>query len=154
LEALDYAVWSADLCAAGVGSPHIRQRLFWVAWLADATESGRAGSDGAELSERGSGQDGEDRGLRLEHAESYGREQGRAEPVRWFAAQRRSKHEFWRNVDYIYCQDGKYRPVGPGTFPLAHGIPGRVAQLRGLGNAIVPQLAAEFIGTFIDMILE
>lgn len=31
LEALGYAVGAADLCAASVGSPHIRQRLFWVA---------------------------------------------------------------------------------------------------------------------------
>jgi hypothetical protein len=29
--------------------------------------------------------------------------------------------------------------------PLAHGIPGRVGLLRGYGNAIVPQVAAEFI---------
>ncbi len=31
LEALGYAVGAADLCAAGIGAPHIRQRLFWVA---------------------------------------------------------------------------------------------------------------------------
>ena len=31
LEALGYAVGAADLCVAGAGSPHIRQRLFWVA---------------------------------------------------------------------------------------------------------------------------
>jgi DNA (cytosine-5)-methyltransferase 1 len=31
LENLGYAVGAADLCAAGVGAPHIRQRLFWVA---------------------------------------------------------------------------------------------------------------------------
>ena len=31
LEAAGYAVGAADLCAAGVGAPHIRQRLYWVA---------------------------------------------------------------------------------------------------------------------------
>ncbi|MGA0841021.1 MAG: DNA cytosine methyltransferase, partial [Pseudomonadales bacterium] len=31
LEALGYGVGAADLCAAGVGAPHIRQRLYWVA---------------------------------------------------------------------------------------------------------------------------
>jgi len=30
LETLGYGVGGADLCAAGVGAPHIRQRLFWV----------------------------------------------------------------------------------------------------------------------------
>jgi DNA (cytosine-5)-methyltransferase 1 len=30
LEGLGYAVGAADLCAASVGAPHIRQRLFWV----------------------------------------------------------------------------------------------------------------------------
>lgn len=32
LEALGYRVAAADLCAAGVGAPHRRQRLFWVAY--------------------------------------------------------------------------------------------------------------------------
>jgi DNA (cytosine-5)-methyltransferase 1 len=35
LESVGYAGAGADLCAAGVGAPHIRQRLYWVA-LADA----------------------------------------------------------------------------------------------------------------------
>jgi DNA (cytosine-5)-methyltransferase 1 len=38
LEAMDYAVGAADLCAASVGAPHIRSRLWWVA---DAKRSGR-----------------------------------------------------------------------------------------------------------------
>ena len=38
LEALGYAVGAADLCAAGIGAPHIRQRLWWVA---DGTTDGR-----------------------------------------------------------------------------------------------------------------
>jgi DNA (cytosine-5)-methyltransferase 1 len=31
LEGADYSSAAADLCAAGVGAPHIRQRLYWVA---------------------------------------------------------------------------------------------------------------------------
>lgn len=31
LEGVGYSVGAADLCAAGVGAPHIRQRLYWVA---------------------------------------------------------------------------------------------------------------------------
>ncbi len=31
LEDMDYACGASDLCAAGVGAPHIRQRLYWVA---------------------------------------------------------------------------------------------------------------------------
>lgn len=31
LEILDYGTWGADLCAAGIGSDNIRQRLWWVA---------------------------------------------------------------------------------------------------------------------------
>jgi len=43
LEAEGYAVGAADLCAAGVGAPHIRQRLFFGAVrVADAVVRGRA----------------------------------------------------------------------------------------------------------------
>ena len=54
-------------------------------------------------------------------------------------------HGVWSDTDWLYCRDGKWRPVRPGSFPLAHGIPARVGRLRGYGNAIVPQVAAEVI---------
>jgi DNA (cytosine-5)-methyltransferase 1 len=54
-------------------------------------------------------------------------------------------HGFWRDADWLLCRDGKWRPVEPGTFPLAHGLPARVVRLRGYGNAINPHQAAEFI---------
>jgi DNA (cytosine-5)-methyltransferase 1 len=57
---------------------------------------------------------------------------------------------FWKYADWLRCQDGKFRPVEPGTFPLANGVPSRVGRLRGYGNAIVPQVAAEFIGAFME----
>jgi DNA (cytosine-5)-methyltransferase 1 len=56
----------------------------------------------------------------------------------------------WSLADFITCRDGKTRRVGAGVRCLAHGVSGRVAQLRGLGNAIVPQVAAEFIRAFIE----
>src|SRR5438270_366065 len=54
---------------------------------------------------------------------------------------RQSRSADWRDAEFIPCTDGKARPVEPGTFPLAHGIPGRVGRLRAYGNAIVPQVA-------------
>lgn len=59
---------------------------------------------------------------------------------------------FWSDADWLGCRDGKFRPVEPGTFPLANGIPARVGRLRGYGNAIVPQVAAEFIKAFMSSV--
>ena len=52
---------------------------------------------------------------------------------------------FWRDADWLFCRDGKWRPVEPGTSPLAHGAPARVGRLRGYGNAIVAPQAAAFV---------
>ncbi len=60
-------------------------------------------------------------------------------------------HGFWRDADWLLCRDGKWRPVEPGTFPLAHGAPARVGRLRAYGNAIVAPLAAEFIRAVMDV---
>lgn len=57
---------------------------------------------------------------------------------------------FWDNFEIVVCRD-KIRRVEPGTFPLEDGLPGRVGLLRGYGNAICPQAAAQFIGAYDDI---
>jgi DNA (cytosine-5)-methyltransferase 1 len=58
----------------------------------------------------------------------------------------------WDSFDILPCLDGKTRRIESGTFPLAHGVPGRVGLLRGYGNAIVPQVAATFIEAFLEAV--
>jgi DNA (cytosine-5)-methyltransferase 1 len=149
LEGIGYAVGAAGLPAAGFGAPHIRQRLYFV-----ADTDGRDAS--AERKQRGGqhGQQPQDGGVvrrlgdserpRLEgHAGDGNDAAGRAKPSGSAAAP--SGLSFWSECDWLPCRDGKARPVEPGTFPLAHGLSGRVVKLRAYGNAIVPQVAAAFI---------
>lgn len=64
---------------------------------------------------------------------------------------REPRNTFWADAIWLPCLDGKARPVEPGIFPLAHGVPNRVGTLRGAGNAIGPQTAAAFIGAYMDI---
>ena len=267
LEELGYAVGAADLCAASVGAPHIRQRLFWVAdaggarlqgatWsgeprerrstvessgdggsggLAESTDGRRRSGVGHDVprrdqlhaeggSEAGGVADTESGGRRphagaipsgetsrirdaqgenirwseqrdghasdsrsiiglgdatsgglgidgstpwdtghadesvtaggLGHANGRGREVlGQPEPPGQQGASRREpdRHgddgrlDHWADAVWLHCLDGKARRVEPGIHPLAHGVPARVGRLRAYGNAIVPQVAAEFL---------
>jgi DNA (cytosine-5)-methyltransferase 1 len=52
---------------------------------------------------------------------------------------------FWRDADWLFCRDGKWRPVEPGSFPLAHGAPSRVGRLRAYGNAVDAEATREFV---------
>lgn len=157
LEALGYAVGAADLCAAGVGAPHIRQRLWWVAdcagtgqlrahQLAVYRENGSGGGAGANDTIQGSENGG------MADSENERRERCRGTRPRWegFENNCTKDFDFWSNSIWLPCRDGKTRRISPEPtfFPLADGVSGRVAMLRGFGNAIVPQVAAEFIKAY------
>lgn len=60
---------------------------------------------------------------------------------------------FWRDADWLFCRDDRWRPVEPGTFPLAHGSPARVGRLRGYGNAVDAQATAGFIEAYLDTLM-
>lgn len=60
----------------------------------------------------------------------------------------------WSNAICVNGSDGKARRIEPGIEPLAHGVPGRVGLLRAYGNAIVPQVAAEFVMAFMETLYE
>jgi len=54
-------------------------------------------------------------------------------------------------VQWIQCPDGKSRPVESSICLLAHGIQHRAPILHAFGNAIVPQVAAEFIKSTMEI---
>lgn len=146
LEAGGYVVGAADLCAAGVGAPHIRQRLYFVGHAQGIGQRRETGQfSGLWTTEHGEAGDVEHPiGTRLERHARHGND--RHQPGRQRAHPAGSVAETsWPRCDWLPCRDGKARPVEPGTFPLAHGLPARVGRLRGYGNAIVPQVAAAFI---------
>lgn len=70
--------------------------------------------------------------------------------------------EFWSDYELIQCRDGKSRRTQSGLFPLAPRLSfvladgctiegtSRVKLLKGIGNSIVPQVAAEFIMAFME----
>lgn len=246
LESAGYAFAAFDICAAGFGAPHLRQRLYFIAvadddetgfgveWRArlrahrDASQrhdvDGRSAAGGvvdADQVERERGEGvrreardrsefgGGDRGLGDADANASGRAAGsvpgtQAEGAGGGLADRRGAdgpgdasadgrlvhadgarpqrrgvlagderdqraprsagpnepgpvNGYWRDAEWIPCRDPErgviYRPVEPGTFPLAHGATGRVGKLRAYGNAIVEAQAEEFIRCALDVIL-
>lgn len=70
------------------------------------------------------------------------------------STQRIEKTNFWSESVWHLCRDGKHRriPVEPAFFPLAARLPGRVAMLRGFGNAINPEVAAQFIRAYLEIV--
>lgn len=103
LEAQGYAFGAADLCAAGVGASHIRQRLFWAA------------CDPNSYSQSTSAVDAEVAGV----PSSVG-------------------------VSRLDREDSPTVVCG------GDGISSRMAKLRAFGNAVVPQVCAEFIRALVD----
>ena len=232
LERVGYACGGADIPAASVGAPHIRQRLYWVAdsehskrgavgvdqedgcygeddrrkeaygvpracgevrGLADserdtrdagglAIEPGKgvgtteprpsvesrrrcgagglADSDGRDASSEGIqrgreyGLEPQDGGTGSGMGDAAGREWGTREPGESARQSGTARGPgAWDDAVLIQCRDGKWRAAPDpesGILPLASGVPCRVGRLRAYGNAIVPQVAAEFVMAYMD----
>jgi len=235
LEALGYGVGGADLCGASIGSPHIRQRLYWVADSSGSTSGGNPrGVLGTQAQVGGENRVGntDSSGRKTRNAQSIGNrarpecltepsppvgvadteccrlmdaephngehhaegrpqrntplnerepskgrsheggvgdtiEQG-LEGLPWAST---SGHESrwvkeephrptatpstdvtpWDGAVWLQCLDNRERRIEPRIRPLADGVPGRVVKLRAYGNAIIPQVGAEFVTAFMEI---
>jgi len=149
LEAEGYEVEPIIVPACAVDAPHRRDRV-WI--LAHASCIGRGGrSDGNEA--------GDDRAL-----QTSGSCAGEEQPVLAYSINKGLQRtelceafseSAWasRSASECFGITGAYWPTEPDVGRVAHGVPNRVAKLRGLGNAIVPQVAAEIIRN-INIIME
>lgn len=126
MEALDYAIGAVAFPSASIGAPHIRDRTYWGA------DSGSTGLQG-----RLSGRTHQEREMEHRHTGCDSTTGG--------VADSHPTDGFWRDSDWLFCRDGKWRPVEPSLEPLVNGVSARVVRLRGYGNAINPHQAAVFI---------
>ena len=198
METMGYVVGAADLCAACVGAPHIRQRLWWVADSISNRLQGRAGIQNDSRGEQvevgrncNNGfwsnsiwwpcRDGKWRRVpgwvgdtaRKGRATQQDRIQKPTMPCEpggsggipdsviinddrgGFSAgnnswERETAHRV-SAINPIYDTRHYRLGVESAIFPLAPRLPGRVGILRGAGNAIVPQVAAEFIKAYMEL---
>ena len=131
LEAVGYSFGTIPFPASSVGSPHIRDRLYWVG---DSISKGLEGFTGdGELHER-------KEPSRPTATAGFQLEPGKPGPT----------NGFWADADWLRGQDGLWRAVEPGTSPLADGPPSRVGRLRAYGNAINAEAAKAFIESYLE----
>jgi DNA (cytosine-5)-methyltransferase 1 len=120
------AEWDC-ISAAAFGAPHLRYRVFIVA---HTQRTGLAQQPG-------------------EQVEGWTRD----EPTRGSRGPLRKEEMAYAHSQQVYGTPIAWPEcnpwtVEPGVDRVAHGVPARVDRLRGLGNAVVPQIA-EWIGRWI-----
>ncbi len=172
-----YACGPIVLPACSVGAPHVRQRLWFVAHSASARAMREPDNihDAAQGSERGhlhepigaGGVSGELADSLLPGRPERGAESGNGSVAG-------SSESYWSNAVWLPCRDGKSRAVEPAPERLAPGLSdslgfvcdesgqsfvspliqkakARVLRLKGYGNSIVPQVAAEVIKAWVSI---
>ncbi|HFQ8725629.1 DNA cytosine methyltransferase [Enterobacter kobei] len=173
LEGMGYAFGLVPFTSASIGAPHIRERAYWVANASCGRYDGRTETSG-QKARPGAGAAISDRVDGMAYSNHRICDEG--ETLRTgrnavldgcINGGPLEVNGFWRDADWLLCRDGKWRPVEPGTFPLVDGAaarlgrvePGvarvassnRVGRLKGYGNAINAQAAAEFIRAYMGV---
>ena len=177
LEIDEYTCGRVSFAACGVGAPHQRKRLYWVANTdSNGCHKKRIGQSAAGV--HGPERNGAPGGMADTTGERW--------PRRWSQSEHAISRQdaapgaegpgptngHWRDADWLGCRDGKWRPVEPGSQPLADGLAhrlgyvcignrwslnplqekaeNRVGRLSGYGNAVCsPQCQA-----FVEAVME
>jgi DNA (cytosine-5)-methyltransferase 1 len=131
LERLGYTVGTLGIPAVAVGAPHLRERL-WIVAYAESEGQSRRGVRRRTTTLGEAPDDGASNGSEAV-ADTY-----RAGLAVWESVSRDDGSQRSPAIG------GGWWPVEPGVRRMVDGVPARVDRLRALGNAVVPQVA-EFI---------
>lgn len=171
LEAMDYAVGAIPIEAACVGAPHLRDRFWFTAHAVGGELRDQPGRRGwpSRQGSRLPGDHGEDRpladpssarrsgGLRKDGSKQDGPQPGDGSPAGGAphvghaghaglpVPEREELRGEGRGQEGRAAAQSGWWAAEPDVGRVAHGVSARVGKLRALGNAIVPQVAAQFI---------
>ncbi|MDE2098438.1 MAG: DNA cytosine methyltransferase [Patescibacteria group bacterium] len=142
LEREGYACGAVVFPACSVGAPHIRQRIYWMAYRdreQDCQEQQRPEEGGRErdaVMRSGCGtSDGMGDGNGSGYPERIWQQGDDGSKIEAFRGKAPIQTSPWSDYYIIPCSDGKSRRSGSGIFPLAHGLPRSMATLgSGLGE--------------------
>lgn len=205
LEALGFAFGPVVFPAAGVGAPHMRHRIYWVAnargqqrqrwkdqqrsacpleternkegidaqrsrpdrrddfyWVAESSSQrwdgwgagGMANSNGQRFSRRPESDSKEIKSEEPASRRSNSSGCSRYDEMADSRGQSGPLNGFWRVADWLFCRDGKWRPVRSGSFPLAVRSPARVLRLRGYGDGLCAPATEAFIRAYMNHVQE
>ena len=169
LEGVGYTAGAICAPAAGVGAPHIRSRIYWAGVTNQFFRGGVGDSDYAGLEGHSrNGHNSREQGETGSTSQTGGSVGGVGYPYESGCGQGREAPEtarhgstsdtaswtngFWKDADWLPFKDSKFRPVQPGTFPMAPRTSSHVGRCRAYGNAIVAPLATEFIKAVISIL--
>jgi len=133
LASLGYDAQWHCLQASDFGAPHIRDRVFIIATLSDTLRPECKSGTGRRGVRQGDSDlaDTEDSNGRSDSGDKTTRRENRYQKPGKSTCHGVPGNDWWS--------------VEPNVGRVAHGVPARVDRLRGLGNAVVPQIA-EWIG--------
>lgn len=145
LEALGYSVAVLGIPACAVDAPHIRKRI----WILAHTESDlrRASRNDGPLALEWSNPLLADASQLLQHGSGDAGPGRRSEYTDGGATVSYSDQQSLGRSAKSRCQRSQWS-AEPGICRVADGVPNRAHRLKGLGNAIVPQIA-EALGRMI-----
>lgn len=132
LEKENYATGSAVLTASMLGAPHTRKRLYWGAIQESALENTDS--------------------IRQDWKLQMGNQTKCSNQLHSYNQKFISSSKcFWNDGTWQTGTNGKSYLFQSRNFPLVNGVPNRMVKCRGYGNAIVPQVGAEFVKALLGI---
>jgi len=158
LERLDYTAWPLVIPAVGVDAPHRRERV-WIVGHSERSRQSRHNGRGTGEKSTNRCADVADTDTRTSRSSRSQNYQTRATdafggcranvPHADNARCTQQRRTIAAQSQHAAAECGSRWQPEPGIRRVAHGLPHRVDRLRGLGNAIVPQVAYQLISMMI-----